>query len=458
MGIFSSLTNKEKESIGILQVGTFLESFDLFLYIHLASIIDSCFLPPKDINSNIFFSPFAFCAAFLFRPLGALIFGWIGDHIGRKPTIVITMFLMSVSCIGIALLPSYAQGGILVAWIFVILRAIQGISSMAEIIGAEVYLTETLKSPIQYPIVAFVGVCASMGSFVALLVITLFTFFDIEKINLFSSFDIESWRMAFFAGFWIAIIGSFARTRLRETPNFVDMNYRLKKAQSRANKNEIDYIKKLSEQGSVIEKWDTIKSIIIYSVLLCAGPTCIYFVYVYSSKFLSTRFGLSFIDIIHQNLFVSFIQVIVLSIYSYISYWVYPMKILKFKIVLFSLIITICPFWLDVMQSPWEFFILQCLIVTFGPNASPAVPIFLSKFPILHRFSYGMWTYAWSRAFIYTALAFGVFYLDLWIGYKGWWFIFIPVTVAFAIGVRYFETMESMPKIPPENVAILAGG
>ena len=133
MGILSSLNREQKEALGLLQIGTFLEYFDLMLYVHMAVLLNELFFPKTDYHTTALLSSFAFCSTFVFRPFGALLFGWIGDNIGRKATVVITTTMMSVSCILMANLPTYDQVGIAAAWLITICRVIQGMSSMGKL-------------------------------------------------------------------------------------------------------------------------------------------------------------------------------------------------------------------------------------------------------------------------------------------------------------------------------------
>ena len=99
MGLFSSLSRDQKEAIGLLQIGTFLEYFDLMLYVHMAVLLNDLFFPRTDPHTASLLTACAFCSTFIFRPVGAIIFGWMGDTIGRKSTIVITTVIMSISCL-----------------------------------------------------------------------------------------------------------------------------------------------------------------------------------------------------------------------------------------------------------------------------------------------------------------------------------------------------------------------
>ena len=233
MKLLSSLNRNQRESIALLQIGTFLEYFDLMIYVHMAVLLNELFFPKTDPHTAALLSAFAFCSTFVLRPFGALIFGWLGDNIGRKSTVIITTMLMALSSLIMANLPTYSQIGITAAWIITICRMVQGVASLGEIVGAEVYLTETIKKPYCYPFVSFIAVSSVAGTVMALLVASIFTSFEM------------SWRIAFWIGSGIAAIGSVARTRLRETPEFADMSRRIKELSTALNKKENAEAKKI---------------------------------------------------------------------------------------------------------------------------------------------------------------------------------------------------------------------
>jgi MFS family permease len=154
-GTFSSLTKNQKEAIGLLSTGTFLEYFDLMLYVHMAVLLNELFFPKTDPHTTALLSAFAFCSSYVLRPFGAVLFGYIGDKVGRKITVVITTFLMAVACCVMGIIPTYAEIGGIAAWIITTCRIVQGIASMGEMTGAQLYLTETLKPPVRYPYVGY---------------------------------------------------------------------------------------------------------------------------------------------------------------------------------------------------------------------------------------------------------------------------------------------------------------
>jgi len=107
-----SLTRQQKESIFLLQIGTFLEYFDLMLYVHMVILLNELFFPPTDPQTAALLAALAFCSTYVLRPFGALIFGYIGDNYGRKPTVIITTALMAICCLIMSILPTYAEIGI----------------------------------------------------------------------------------------------------------------------------------------------------------------------------------------------------------------------------------------------------------------------------------------------------------------------------------------------------------
>ncbi|WP_175265469.1 MFS transporter [Rickettsia felis] len=234
-----SLTRNQKEAIGLLSIGTFLEYFDLMLYVHMSVLLNKIFFSPDNTYSVKILTAFAYCSTFIFNPFGSLLFGWIGDNIGRKPTTIITTMLMACTCIGMAILPSYDEIGFTAAVLVTLFRAIQGISSATEVTGAALYITEMVKPPLQYPAVASFSVSSTLGTIAALAVATLVT-----STNL-------NWRYAFLFGAFVAITGTMARTTLKETPDFIDAKRRIKLSY---RKNRLRTLKKIENNDIVKRK------------------------------------------------------------------------------------------------------------------------------------------------------------------------------------------------------------
>ena len=151
------LNKEQKGAIFLLQIGTFLEYFDLMLFVHMAVVLNEIFFPKFDPFTNSLLSAFTFCSTFALKPIGALLFGYIGDKVGRKHTVIITTMIMAISCIIMANVPTYAQIGIAASWVITICRALQGMSSIGESIGAELYTAELIDPPLRYKAVGYIG-------------------------------------------------------------------------------------------------------------------------------------------------------------------------------------------------------------------------------------------------------------------------------------------------------------
>ena len=431
---FSSLNKEQKEAIGLLSIGTFLEYFDLMLYVHLAVLLNELFFPKTDPHTASLLSAFAFCSTFVFRPFGALIFGWIGDNISRKATVVITTTIMAFSCILMANLPAYSQIGIAASWLITICRILQGISSVGEIVGAELYLTEVTKPPIQYPVVSFIAISSVIGTAVALAVASLVTAFGLN------------WRIAFWMGAAIAMIGAVARTALRETPEFADAKRRIKKKYEKAN---IDQ-RTLEDDPIFNEKADKQTALYLFFVN-CAWPACFYFAYIHCGNILKNSFGYSAESVIHHNFIISIIQLLGLLLISFLSYKIYPLKILKVKLIVFSILILFCPYLLNNINVPFYLFLIQSFIVLFAVDTVPAVSIFFRHFPVFKRFTYSSLIYALSRALMYIITSFGIIYLTKYFGHYGLLIVMIPINIGCGFGLNHFENLEKKAGYYPQK-------
>lgn len=419
------LTKEQKESIGLLQIGTFLEYFDLMLYVHMAVLLNELFFPETAPLTTRLIAALSFSSVFILRPFGALIFGYIGDNFGRKLTVIITTTLMAVSCIIMYILPTYNDIGITASYIMILCRAMQGMSSMGEVIGAEIYLTETIKRPTIFPVVGFITVSLTLGGVAALAIASLAT---TEGFN---------WRYAFLIGTIIAMVGGLARTRLRETPDFVNAK---KEIQSVFEKTGVD-IKLLDKSPIYNEKANKITAI-AYFLLECSAPTCFFLIYAYSANILKEVHDYTPGQIIHQNFIVTVIEFFTILLITFLSFRIYPLKILKLKLIIFACFIFILPFIFQYSTSPVGIMLAQLGIVFFGVNVLPAGPIFYSHFPIFKRFTYTGFAYALSRAIMHLTTSFGFIFLFEYLGHYGILVIMIPILIGFSFGLNHFEKLD----------------
>lgn len=440
MALFSSLNREQKEAIGLLQIGTFLEYFDLMLYIHMVVLLNELFFPKTDPHTASLLTAFTFCVTFIFRPIGALIFGWLGDHIGRKITIIITTIMMSISCLIMANLPTYAQIGISAAWIMTFCRIAQGISSMGEIYGGQIYLTESIRRPASYPAVAFLVVAAEVGGMVALGVAALATSYSLN------------WRVAFWIGAAIAIVGAVARTRLRETPEFLKLQDQRRREIVAGLNREEESEKSGKIPQQIKPTWKQhipFKTLASYFCVLCGYPLTFYLIFMYFNPILQVNFGYSSADIIRHNFFLSIFMVVLYVFWSILSSYVHPIKILKIRGFFFLCFMIVLPLLIIDIPNPVVLFFIQLLILIAPLDGAPAEAVFIYHFPIYRRFTYASFLYAVARALMYIIISFGLIYLGKYFGAFGLWFITLPVAVAFLYGVFHFEKLERKLEIYP---------
>lgn len=424
---YKSLSSEQKEAIGLLSIGTFLEYFDLLLYVHMASLLNELFFPKTDPHTAGLIYAFAFCSTYVMRPLGALIFGYIGDNIGRKSTVIITTGIMSLCCVIIASLPTYEKIGITAAYVVTACRILQGMASMGEVIGADLYITEITKPPVQYPAVTLIAICGVLGGTAALGISTLVTSFGFE------------WRNAFWFGATVAIIGTVARNRLRETPDFTDAKRRIKSAILKIN-----YDPSLLKSNPIWAEKVNKKTAIALFFIECSWPVCFYFSYMHCSWILKEFFDFSSEQIIRQNLIVSLTQLFSWIVLAFMSYKIYPLKIVKAKMWIFLIFIIFCPYLLNHSASAWNILFVQIFIAIFGFMGTPAVPIFYKHFPVFKRFTYATFSYALSRAIVYVITSFGLVYCHKIFGNWVIWIFMFPVAASFYYSIEHFAKLEKL--------------
>lgn len=424
---FSSLTNNQKEMLGLLSIGTFLEYFDFMLYVHMAVLLNELFFPKTDPFTSALLSAFAFSSSYILRPVGALIFGFIGDKYGRKFVVVITTTMMAISCFVMANLPTYAQIGIMASWFITICRILQGLATMGEVMGANIYITETIRPPIQYPAVTLMSACGVLGGAAALGLASLVVSYGFN------------WRSAFWAGVIIAIVGAKARTKLKETKDYSDAKLRVVRAIENTNQ-DVNSLKSNVIWNEKVNK----RTILSLFFIECSWPVCFYFSFVFCSGILKNTFNFSPEQIIHQNFILSLIQLFSWIVLMYFSYIVHPLKILKFKLAIFSIFMFFIPSLLtNIRSGDWILFI-QSFVIAFGFMGTPAMSILYKYIPIFKRFTYVTFTYAISRVFIYVITSFGMVYFDHKFGTSGILLIMVPVAIGYAYALYYFETV--LPK------------
>jgi MFS family permease len=204
--------------IGASSLGTVFEWYDFYLYGLLAAIISEQFFSGVDQSTGFIFALAAFAAGFAVRPFGALVFGRLGDLVGRKYTFLVTMGLMGLSTFVVGLLPSYASAGIVAPALLILLRLIQGLALGGEYGGAATYVAEHAPEGRRGLWTSWIQTTATLGLFAALLVV-IGTRTALGE----EAFKAWGWRIPFLLSIILLGISLWIRLQLAESPAFVRM-------------------------------------------------------------------------------------------------------------------------------------------------------------------------------------------------------------------------------------------
>ncbi len=218
VGISRPMTSEERKVIFASSLGTVFEWYDFYLYGSLAVIIGAKFFGQFDVNTRNIFALLAFAAGFLVRPFGALVFGRIGDMVGRKYTFLVTILIMGLSTVIVGLLPTSDSIGITAAVILIVLRLLQGLALGGEYGGAATYVAEHAPPHRRGFYTSWIQTTATMGLFLSLLVI-LFTRSIIGE----AAFADWGWRIPFLLSAVLLVVSLWIRLQLNESPAFQRM-------------------------------------------------------------------------------------------------------------------------------------------------------------------------------------------------------------------------------------------
>jgi Major Facilitator Superfamily/Sugar (and other) transporter len=204
--------------IGASSLGTVFEWYDFYLYGLLAGVISSQFFSGVNEVTGFIFALAAFAAGFAVRPFGALVFGRLGDLVGRKHTFLITMGIMGGSTFAVGLLPNYATAGVLAPVLLLALRLLQGLALGGEYGGAATYVAENSPQGKRGLFTSFIQTTATLGLFGALLVVIATRTGLGEDV-----FKAWGWRIPFLVSAILLAVSLWIRMQLAESPVFVKM-------------------------------------------------------------------------------------------------------------------------------------------------------------------------------------------------------------------------------------------
>ena len=204
--------------IAASSLGTVFEWYDFYLYGLLATILSAQFFSGVNETTGFILALAAFAAGFAVRPLGALVFGRVGDLFGRKNTFLITMAIMGLSTFFVGLLPNYASAGIVAPVLLVTLRILQGLALGGEYGGAATYVAEHAPHDRRGFHTSFIQTTATVGLFAALVVVIATRTIMGEE-----AFAAWGWRLPFLLSLFLLAISMWIRMQLEESPVFRQM-------------------------------------------------------------------------------------------------------------------------------------------------------------------------------------------------------------------------------------------
>lgn len=199
-------------------IGNFVEWFDYASYGYLAAVIAHVFFPEADPKTGLMAAFAVFAVSFIIRPIGGLFWGHIGDKMGRRQALAVSILIMSASTFLIALLPGYAQIGLAAPLLLLLLRIVQGFSASGEYAGAAAFLAEYAPPGRRGRYVSVVPASTASGLLLGSVIVAGLT-------ATLSADDMSSWgwRLPFLLAAPLGLIGRYIRTKLEDTPAFVEM-------------------------------------------------------------------------------------------------------------------------------------------------------------------------------------------------------------------------------------------
>jgi len=263
------MTAEEKKVIFASSLGTVFEWYDFYLYGSLAAFIAKHFFSALDPNSAMIFSLLAFAAGFIVRPFGALVFGRLGDMIGRKYTFLVTILIMGLSTFIVGLLPGYASIGIAAPVILIGLRMLQGLALGGEYGGAATYVAEHAPHDKRGAYTSWIQTTATLGLFLSLMVILGTRSYTGE-----AEFAEWGWRVPFIVSILLLAISVWIRMTMNESPAFQKM-----KAEGKTSKAPL---------AESFGQWKNLKIVILALLGLTAGQAVVWYTGQFQALFFLT--------------------------------------------------------------------------------------------------------------------------------------------------------------------------
>ncbi|KAG8149887.1 MFS transporter [Burkholderia catarinensis] len=266
----SPMTGEEKKVIFASSLGTVFEWYDFYLAGSLAAYISKSFFSGVNPTAAFIFTLLGFAAGFAVRPFGAIVFGRLGDLVGRKHTFLVTIVIMGVSTFVVGFLPGYASIGIAAPVLFIAMRLLQGLALGGEYGGAATYVAEHAPANRRGFYTAWIQTTATLGLFLSLLVIL-----GVRTLIGEDAFGSWGWRVPFVASILLLAVSVWIRLQLNESPVFLRI-----KAEGKTSKAPLT---------EAFGQWKNLKVVILALVGLTAGQAVVWYTGQFYALFFLTQ-------------------------------------------------------------------------------------------------------------------------------------------------------------------------
>lgn len=363
-------TREEKKVLAGTLVGTTIEWYDFFIYAQAAGfVLAVLYFEPLGEENQTLAQLVAWASigiSFLFRPLGAILAGWLGDRYGRKLVLVLTLLGMGGATAFIGLLPTYAAWGMAAPILLVVLRILQGLSAGGEWGGAALLAVEHAPRHKRGLFGMYPQIGVPLGMFMAAI-----SMFGLRAALTEEQFLEWGWRMPFLFSFVLIVVAYLIRRRVEESPVFAEMKQR--KKESSAPLKELLTTHK--------------KNVFLTALIFSANNAAGYMIIVFFASYASSAVGFSTTD----TLIASLVGALGWFIFTYFGGWISDRigRVLTYQIGFGILILWCIPMWFLIDTGSLLMFALAVFVLTIGlgPSYGPQSALYAEMFPADVRFS-----------------------------------------------------------------------
>lgn len=408
--------------------GNFLEFFDLFLYIHLAHIINKHFIPDYSLS---YIENFGLAIIYLIAPIASVFFGFFGDLFGRKKVVLVCSFLMALSTLGILLLPSYETIGPISGIIFMTVRLFQGLSLAGDGVVNSLYMVEQSNSKKIPLYISFIVGTECLGGAFALILGYLTLTYDL------------SWRTPFVAAFLFVIFSFFLRNHLEESEEYQKVTTIVQKNRFSV-KEAIEFYNQLNFKN---------KNLICY--LLIAGITPIAFVtsFLYLGKHLREVYEYTFAEVMIHNCCIALAEGIILVFLGYIvSKYSFNIRSNYFvRLLIGGGVAYFLPWLISAYDSPLMIGVIQLTLMVCSAFFMISGSI-MKTYYVVGRFSLAAFSYLGNRVITFFVVTFLMTNIFEHFSFEGIKWIYILACIFAAIGTYFHVSANEKDEFVTSNI------